>query len=297
MTDQKMLSYNYYKKVWENTKPIRGRSEDVRPIGQRRRDWEQVVRVLHGDDEPSFAAKLYGTNVVEYFSNGNIMLRTNGWHTPSTASFIHEHSPFLCWKANKHLWVRMKGSDNAYPIGRELLIEPVVNDDKLIYQPVGIKTISKRVVDRHKAKTARAGVMPFLNWVKAFMTLSDGWIMHETRKQVIPFNVAGSKRGFTYLISGEKPSRIYEMICNAEEDEYLHLLSELCVRITATTERLAETHNYQIDGARVFPLHFYDKQYVFEDFKRMIYKIVSDSEDTYKVIEVMPTTKAMSNVV
>ena len=43
-----LLNHNYenFKRKYENTKPIRGRSVDVRPIGARRRDWEQVVRVV-----------------------------------------------------------------------------------------------------------------------------------------------------------------------------------------------------------------------------------------------------------
>ena len=37
-----MRSYDFYKKKWEKTKPIRGRSVDVRPIDnyRRYRDWE-----------------------------------------------------------------------------------------------------------------------------------------------------------------------------------------------------------------------------------------------------------------
>ena len=35
--------YAWYKHRYEDTKPIRGRAEDVRPIGKRSRDWELVV--------------------------------------------------------------------------------------------------------------------------------------------------------------------------------------------------------------------------------------------------------------
>jgi hypothetical protein len=291
--DMKLRSYEFYKEKWAHTKPIRGRSEEVRPIGERRRDWEQVVRVVHANGEESYAAKLYATNVVEYFPNGNILMRTNGYHTPITASFIHEHSPFMCWKQNRQLWVRMQ--ETVYPIGRELLIEPVIEGNKLTYQPVGIKTITKRVVDREKAKAARAAVMPFLNWVKTFFMMSDGWIMHETRKQVVPFNDSG--RGFDYTINGLMPSRIYEFICNADEEEYLRLLCELSAGVTSMSQRVAEVKSFEMAGVRQFTLNFYDKQYEFKHFKQRVYKIVEAGEDIHRTIEVMPTNKAMSNAV
>ena len=41
-------SYEFYKFKWERTKPIRGRSVDVRPIDnyRRYRDWETIEKRL-----------------------------------------------------------------------------------------------------------------------------------------------------------------------------------------------------------------------------------------------------------
>lgn len=36
-------SYKFYEEKYNKTKPIRGRSTDVRPIGERRRDWETII--------------------------------------------------------------------------------------------------------------------------------------------------------------------------------------------------------------------------------------------------------------
>ena len=43
MDNRQYVSYTHYKNLWESVKPIRGRSVEVRPIGERRRDWEQIV--------------------------------------------------------------------------------------------------------------------------------------------------------------------------------------------------------------------------------------------------------------
>jgi hypothetical protein len=46
--------YREAKQRYEEIKPIRGRSEDVRPLGKRRRDWECIVKV----SDTAYAIKL-----------------------------------------------------------------------------------------------------------------------------------------------------------------------------------------------------------------------------------------------
>jgi hypothetical protein len=54
----------------------------VRPIADRRRDWEQVVQ-----DGDKYGAKLYDTNCVMFCPNGDIEFQSDSWATPTTASF------------------------------------------------------------------------------------------------------------------------------------------------------------------------------------------------------------------
>ena len=177
--------YEFYKNKWVSTKPIRGRTEEVRPIGKRRRDWEKITRKDIGNGEYSYCAKLWGTECVEYLPDGSIKLRIEGWVTPSTAEFIHEHSPFVCFKRNNKLWVQVRedaGEVKNYPLGEgDLHLLPVDNGAR--YRPAEPVKIKKQVVNRAKAKEARADVMPFLNWAKTMLKISDGWVMHETMKQ------------------------------------------------------------------------------------------------------------------
>ena len=116
--------YEYYKTKWETIKPIRGRAEEVRPIGKRRRDWEKITRKDLGNGEYSYCAVLYQTECVEYLPNGDVVVRCGSWSTPLTAEFIHTHSPFTCYKKHKKLWLRVKvGGDSAnvkaYPLSSE----------------------------------------------------------------------------------------------------------------------------------------------------------------------------------
>lgn len=291
------MSYEHYKNLWEQTKPIRGRSVDVRPIGERRRDWEQITRKPLVGGEYSYAARLYSTDVVEYLPNGNIILRTGGWETPSTAEFIHEHSPFTALKQNRKVWVRVGGM--MYPVGAELELR--YDEDTGGYAPVNNVLIQKKVVDRAKAKDARAPVMPFLDWAKTFLAMSDGWVMHETRKAVVSFVGVDTTRGFNYDKELIGPSRfVYERICNATPDEYLKILCTLLREPSgAINLRIAETIEW--GGAvqhqpRIFKTHYYDMKFDFTTLKLMVYGIVSAAVNIMTTKEVQPTGKAMTNV-
>ena len=174
--------YQDFKNLYDAIKPIRGRAEDVRPIGERRRDWERVE--MDGD---VVACRLYNTQVVRYYPDGRIGLRCGGWSSPLTADFAHTHSPWQCFKRHNKLWVMVPTETEKYmyypvPTEGELQFHLVGN----YWSPVGDVVVEKRVVNRERAKEARAPYRPFLQWAKTFLKMSDGWIMHATRKEVIP---------------------------------------------------------------------------------------------------------------
>lgn len=291
-----LTSYTHYKNLWEAVKPIRGRSVDVRPIGQRRRDWEQVTRKQLPNGEFSYCAHLYSTDVVEYLPNGNIILRTGGWETPSTAEFIHEHSPFSAWKANRKVWARV--GKIVYPVGEALELEYVDGG----YAPVNNVLIKKKVVDRAKAKDARAPVMPFLNWAKVFLAMSDGWVMHATRKEVVGLVGVNKPGGFMYeegLVTRDHKI-VYERICNAKPDEYLKILCTLLREPQEAIDlRIAETLQWEgtvRNSARIFQSNYYDMRFDFTTLKLMVYGIVERAVNITTIKEVKPTNKTMTNV-
>jgi hypothetical protein len=175
--------YESYKNLYDSIKPIRGRDVDVRPLGQRRRDWETIEK--RGDN---YACKLYDTDVVTYYPDGSVGLVAGVWATPLTAEFMHTNSPFYAYKKYKKLWIRVQApdGDKHYPIPEEgeLLMRRTGEIDGIpAYEPSEPIVIQQRVVDRAKAKEAREKIKPFLEWAKMFMKLSDGWVMNETREQ------------------------------------------------------------------------------------------------------------------
>ena len=293
-----MRDYNFYKKRYETVVPIRGRSEDVRPIADRKRTQELVTKKVHYSGEVSYCATLYQTDVVEYHNNGNITLRTNGWQTPSTAEFMHMHSPFTVFKQENMLWARVPTEQGLkmFPIGDALEFRKSDDD---IYEPVNKVLIKKRVVDREKAKAARAPLQPFLLWCKAFLTMSDGWIMHETRKEVIEFSQRDGgymmfqvPREFNVRINHDHTA-LYEAICEADPDDYLKLLCYLLPsRYMCSQDRVVGNIKYQTAGGE-WSVNVFDCRYDYGTLHKVAYKLAERSGNIYRVIEVEPGDKVV----
>lgn len=297
-------TYQFYKNKFDTTKPIRGRTEEIRPIGQRRRDWEQVTRKDLGNGQFAYCAKLYGTDVVEYHPDGSVVVRVGGWATPTTAEFIHVHSPFSCFKQNRKLWVRCLVGGVG---GDQVKLYPLTNESMRFkwlgghdYEPVEPIFIKKQVVNRSKAKSAREPVMPFVEWARVFVSMSDGWLMHETRKQVFGWNEnrfakvyrLNEKESYEKLLGASQssePEAVYmEVLCSWSND-------------FKNDERLAETHVSAMDwNGRPYThsTNYYDYQVDFTKLKRRVYKWVEKySGAVYDTVEVEPTDRTMTNVI
>lgn len=291
--------YKHYQAKYNNTVPIRGRSEDVRPIGERRRSNECITMKKLLSGEVSYCATLYNTDVVEYHNNGQVTLRTNGWQTPSTAEFMHTHSPFSVWKQDNKLWARVPTPEGvkAYPIGQELTLRMVEGTDRF-YEPINTVLINKRVVDRAKAKTAREPLQPFLAWCKAFLTMSDGWVMHETRKAVLGWEKHNHNNTMFMPLETHSDFRLLTapQIEIEVEDTYLRVLCSTAPRL-AYDQRTVETIDFELEwgnSRRPYTREYKDFRVEFDTVKRKAYASVTD---IYTTVQVEPTDKAIGNTI
>ena len=298
------ISYNNMASRWEKTKPIRGRSTDVRPIGERRRDWECIEREAIDEGLYAYHAVMYGTKCITYLPNGDVILRTNGWQTPSTAAFIDQWSPFTCYKRHNKLWVDVRTKADvhpstsylALPIGNELRLNYV---DGTVYRPATKVTVQKQVVNRDKAKAAREPLQPFLSWVKAFLTLSDGWVMHETRKEALGWEKKESGGMHFPLHMFNDNRKMYKVLTEQmeiiPEDTYLRVLCTVAPYM-ADEQRVAETHAYSNDAWHRTQ-RFEDFRVSFDAVKRKVYKWVEDYELIHDTVEVEAGQRAIHGTV
>lgn len=302
-------NYNNMASRWVKTKPIRGRSTDVRPIGERRRDWECIEREAIDEGIYAYHAVLHNTKCITYLPNGDVILRTNGWQTPSTAAFIDQWSPFTCYKRHNKLWVDVRTTADAHPstaytalpIGNELRLNYVMNNT--VYRPATKVTIQKQVVNRDKAKAARTPIQPFLSWVKAFLTLSEGWVMHETRKQALGWEKkeSGGMHFPLYMFNDNR--KMYKVLTEQmeiiPEDTYLRVLCSMAQH-NCIQSREAEVYTYErewFDRMQTFNQQFADYKVSFDVIKRKVYKWVEDYELIHDTVEVEAGQRAIHGTV
>ena len=284
------VSYEYYKKKFDEIKPIRGRAVDVRPIGKRYRDWE-VIRAIEKPEGKAYAVRLYQTDCVEYLPGGDVVVRSGGWATNSTAEFIHEHSPFACFRQKKVLWVRVltRTGPKVYPLGMNAANEVKFKwTGEHTYEPEEPIVIHKKVVDRVKAKRAREPLMPFLAWTKMFLSLSEGWVMYDTVEEV-----RNNLQPRNYL-------QFYEYLSTCGADGYLAGFVYLMLRMPTSgivDTRIADTitKEYTINGAvRKYTVQTVDRRVSFEAIKRALYKMVNSAvPSVHKIVDVDPSNEAV----
>lgn len=145
--------------------PIRGRSTDVRPLGNRRND-NLTIRKL---DNGSIAVRLYQTDIVTYHDDGTIDLEPYSskltdeavrqvFRGAVTASYTNPVGPVL--------WTNHNGTRRGY------LVDGCASLDKDLNVIAGTKPFTRYSVSRKKANAASAkGFNQFKLWVQTQVRL------------------------------------------------------------------------------------------------------------------------------
>lgn len=310
--------YREAKQCYEEVKPIRGRSADVRPLGKRRRDWECIVKV----SDTAYAIKLYSTNVVTYHEDGSIDLCTGGWPSVSTAELIELHSPFRTVKRNRNVWAwyKLDGEDDINPA--KYLVPANGTPVKFVrrdgrYVPETPQVLQQRVTDRTGIKELRAKIKPFLDYSKIMLNLSGGWLHLNTMldlggeklttythgRIIFPKNFTREQETMLSNVGyrpNENDSRgLVQMLltCGEDHDQWMRIMYTLLSRFTDAAERsfaFTETHKC---GDYQRPCHYYNSRYTVKQFMELINRILRQHPDAQTVQEVSPNNKFRTNIV
>lgn len=212
-----MSYYERAKHRYENTSPVRGKAH-IRPLGNRRKHHETVE--LFNEQEQIYSYKLYDTHVVLFYPNGDIGININnkGHHTQTTCKFINNKmcGIFRSYITNGRMWVVNKSG--AYPMPDQGEIRFRQTEDGRPTAPV---MAQKKVVNRQRAKEARAPYREFIKFGKTILTLAEGWIMPETKAQYQKYEMC--KRYSGPNVASFSLSRLYntkwtEMLDYIESD-------------------------------------------------------------------------------
>lgn len=173
MTTERVANTDHFvgaKNRWIDTHPIRGRSTDIRPLGDRRKDWEQVVKV----DEDTYAYRHHATNVITFHADGRIVINSGGWVTRTTAELLTAHSPFYVRRADSMYWVL--GGNKTFPVSASTPLTLRRYDSGWEAEDRGLH---RRTLNRQKLLDMRKDIKGFTESVEALIKITDGW-MHST---------------------------------------------------------------------------------------------------------------------
>lgn len=293
-----MTLYTNLEHRFLTTKPILGRAEDVRPIGQRRRTWERVVRGVDtatkdGEVVYWYGAHLYQTTVIKAFTNGEVELNCNGWATPSTAEFMSAYLPMRWYvtKQSRNLWLNLRGDDNKQyliPKGQPVRFKFLSDGG---WEPLTPLVLTQKVVDKAKMHEARDLIRPFLDFTTTMLKLSDGWVMSETLHEYHATDRAGWVRyhdyklpeGMSAIIQGkgrvwgskdkERDTRAFiEFIQTSDTDTWQRVMYQVLEHIQPFEKRVVRQEEVEMGDTfkHQYTVYIYDHRYTVSAFLKYI---------------------------
>ena len=316
--------YQWFKERFDNTKPIRGRTVECRPIANRTRDWEQVVKsfivedgALDGEGQDAYGANLYNTNCVMYMPNGDMYVKTGGWTTPTTAEFISRYLPYSmsCYKKYNKIWMEHKGQAYAIDSAKPTIFRFINNTDGYaIETPM---PMHQKVIDKTKIKTAREKLSGFRAYAKIMLKLSDGWISNDlvelhAEPHGAEYRDYWGRRSYklgdavmnTDQLRGSlgksDAERIYTALCATEDMTYPKLLCIICSASNALESRVVKSEEVTEMGYQNRPhtrtITTKEYQYDYKTVDNRINYIIKQACDVYTTKEV-PVGKVVTNLI
>jgi hypothetical protein len=167
----------------DTTKPIRGRSPEIRPLGDRKDVDNYSVR-MNGEDVEFV---LYKTPVITYKANGEIVLRTDGWASVSSHQFI---ARVLSIPA------RGKSGSSVFRLGNQYYTMTGDNTLTLCVEGTGAwKVLEHETLYGYKASrkaltNVRSRYSEFRKYLSGFINLrQEERVLHQGRAYERRFNV------------------------------------------------------------------------------------------------------------
>ena len=143
--------------------PIRGRAVECRPLGERRRysyyEIRKYNKAIQVEGDPlgqfitTYACNLYRLDCVEYYPDGKIAIRTNGWHTPTTLAFVNyvtQQFGKLVSVKGRWYW-NVTGTDKMFKV-------PTARGSELILSNVGGEMIPENPLEEKRYAIKRKAI-------------------------------------------------------------------------------------------------------------------------------------------
>jgi hypothetical protein len=157
---------------WNNTKPMRGRSDDIRPLGERR--YVDTYSIRKNVWTEAIELVLYQTPVVKFKSDDEVVINYGRWPSASTCQFI---TRVLAGVGAS----RVRGEVVlGFNTGDGRVIQKLGQDEELIlvrkdgrWQPKEIKTLFDYRINRKEANNVRKDVKQFRDYLQGMVKLME----------------------------------------------------------------------------------------------------------------------------
>lgn len=157
-----------------NTKPIRGRTPELRPLGKRVNTWYQIALGVNQE----VICKQYGEPIVAFHPNGEIEVKDYVYRTISTAHFVEEVLGVRAYIHDKSLVMFNGGRDDKQyrvPDPREgsIFFKRDENYHSLLYVRGGMERFT-HTINRQAKKELMTKHKDLFDYVRGMVKLREG---------------------------------------------------------------------------------------------------------------------------
>jgi hypothetical protein len=186
MAVPRIADYKEAYKRWNDTKPMRGRSDDIRPLGERR--YVDTYSIRKNVWTEAIELVLYQTPVIKFTADDEVVINYGRWPSASTCQFITRILSGV--GANRVRGEVVLGFSTANGV----VIQKLGENEELVlvrsgdgrWQPKEIKTLYDYRVNRKEANNVRRDVSEFRKYLNGMVKLmGDESVMYgQTYKRI-----------------------------------------------------------------------------------------------------------------
>ncbi len=166
---------------YKSVVPIRGRAEDVRPLGARRdADKYRIVKCGNEDKGIEYHAVLYNSGCIRFLPNGEIVISTCGFNTALTMSFIAEVLGIGAGRQRGTNVFRISEQNYITKGAEEVRIRHIGNGQ---FEIISENKHFQYVINRTGANSVRRRSADFRRYLRGFVSLRTQEVMLYYQKQ------------------------------------------------------------------------------------------------------------------
>ena len=174
--------YSEVKDHFNSVQPIRGRSPEVKPLGKNRRFTWFTIQERHsvlpdsGDDplgvfSVSYAYRCWNDDLVEFFHNGDVLVRNSRWHSPTTMGFLTFSLQAMGQIISKRgKWYFQNKRGETFLFGNEMLLR---SDADGIFTPTEQPQELRYRLNRKAMNTIRKKYKEFIEYGAGILNIDN----------------------------------------------------------------------------------------------------------------------------